>query len=62
MTEASSWNWFGVNNGGIHANGFSCDRIMCYIIDSRRPPIMRAGLLNRNDSKNVRALRALAPP
>ena len=35
MTEASSWNWFGVNNGGIHANGFSCDRIMCYIIDQR---------------------------
>ena len=36
MTEASSWNWFGVNNGGIYsANGFSCDRIMCYIIDQR---------------------------
>ena len=26
MTEASYWNWFGVNNGGIHANGFSCDQ------------------------------------
>ena len=35
MIEASSWNWFGVNNGGIHANGFSCDRIMCYVIDQR---------------------------
>ena len=37
--RASSWNWFGVNNEGIHANGFSCDRIMCYIIDQRERPL-----------------------